>query len=139
MATGRPRKYATEAESKEAKRAKDRERVAAKRVLATQLETIDREDISQCCIDWHDSSPHRGWKCRQHQDYDKFAGQSAARYRVSQRHSGAPSADGSVIAELSNDASGVRVSANPDSWQPINQADKQQDKAETELVNGWIE
>jgi hypothetical protein len=120
----RPRKYATPEEARAAKTAKQK----ARRVFASQLETTIGRDIAECCIQWHDSSPHRRWRCKQHQDHDKFTGQSANPNRLS---------DAAIVGNLASDGANVRVSADPDSWLPQSREDKAQDKAESALADEW--
>lgn len=134
----RPPKYRTAAERAEARRASDRRRRRRKHeeFLRQRLESISEENLPVCCAAWYLSSPYRGKRCLQHQQWSRFAKQKPfdrERYRrvTSEESYGeeiAPDdADSRIgvlttLGNIMSDTHGVRVHPDPDSLPPLEQA-----------------
>jgi len=70
---GRPRKYATPGEAKEATAASKRNHKDRKRQAEIDAARATRV-IPSCCIDWHAASKRHGWLCPQHREWEQFTG-----------------------------------------------------------------
>lgn len=119
---GRPVKFCPE-HAQARKREQDRSRF-----ISREPESM-YEGIPQCCVDWRLAGNGNRRICPQHKTWRAFIRQSRDFYRTSIRHNGQSTGqDVDTIVSLIETGRGVRVSADPDSWKPVDRDDKKQDK-----------
>lgn len=110
---GRPAEYCGEHA-----KARKREQDKARRINSREPESI-YEGMPQCCIDWQKAGRSNRTICPQHKTWRAFVGYVRDFYRTSIRHNGESTGqDKDTIVSLIETGRGVRVSADPDSWNP---------------------
>jgi hypothetical protein len=126
---GRPAKYCP----KHA-RARKREQDMARRLISREPEYISK-GLPQCCLDWRKAGRANRKYCPQHQEWQKFIGQSRNWYRTSVRQNGqATGRDKELLSSLFDSPIGYRTRVNPDSWIPMDEEDVMQDEAVASLA-----
>ena len=135
---GRPDEYCAD-HKRARKRDKDKAYYQRARFNPEKPRTIS-EGYFQCCIEWQQAGRSNRTTCPQHKTWLAFCRQSrsAASYS-STRFNGEPVGhDRDIVISLIESGVSFRVSADPDSWKPIDSHDKAQDKALAEWIDAGM-
>ena len=135
---GRPDEYCAD-HKRARKREQDKAYYQRTRINPEKPRNIS-EGYFQCCVEWHQAGRSNRTTCPQHKQWLVFCKQSrtAASYSSTRLNTEPIGHDRDVVVSLVESGIAFRVSANPDSWKPVDSHDKKQDKALAEWVDSGM-